>query len=78
LGAGDKLTALGATGAVAGTVEGAVRPDGKVPAKLAGALAGAPVLDARGNIVGVAAGDGYVPVAAAFRALNLGVTLTEN
>ncbi|HLZ67725.1 MAG TPA: hypothetical protein VKQ29_15970 [Aliidongia sp.] len=74
LAVGDKVTSLNASGAVAG----AAGSDGKVPAKLAGAVAGAPVLDAAGNIVGVSEGGGsYLPIAAAFRALSLGVTLTE-
>ena len=71
---GDKVSSLNATGAVAGAAAG----DGRVPAKLTGAVAGAPVLDAAGNIVGVSEGGGsYLPIAAAFRALALGVTLTE-
>ena len=74
LAVGDKVTSLNATGAVAG----AAGSDGRVPAKLAGAVAGAPVLDAAGNVVGVSEGGGsYLPIAAAFRALSLGVTLSE-
>jgi len=74
LAAGDKVTSLGASG----SVSGAPGSDGKVAAKLTGASAGAPVVDAAGNIVGVAEGNGsYLPIAAAFRALTLGVTLTE-
>ena len=74
LAVGDKVSSLNATG----TVAGATGSDGRVPAKLAGSLAGAPVLDAAGNVVGVAEGGGsYLPIAAAFRALTLGVTLTE-
>lgn len=74
LAAGDKVTTLGASGVVAGPVGG----DGKVAAKLAGASAGAPVLDGAGNIVGVAeSGGSYLPIASAFRALTLGVTLSE-
>jgi len=74
LAAGDKVTTLGASG----SVTGAPGSDGKVAAKLAGASAGAPVVDAAGNIVGVAEGNGsYLPIAAAFKALTLGVTLTE-
>lgn len=74
LAAGDKVATLGASGSVAG----AAGSDGKVPAKLAGASAGAPVVDGAGYIVGVAESNGsYLPIAAAFRALSLGVTLTE-
>ena len=74
LAAGDKVTTLGASG----TVSGATGSDGRVPAKLAGAVTGAPVVDGAGNIVGVAEGGGsYLPIAAAFRALTLGVALTE-
>jgi len=74
LAAGDKVTTLGASGSVSGTAGG----DGKVAAKLTGASAGAPVVDGAGNIVGVAeSGGSYLPIAAAFRALTLGVTLTE-
>ena len=74
LAAGDKVTTLGASG----TVAGGSGSDGRVPAKLAGAVAGAPVVDGAGNIVGVAEGGGsYLPIAAAFRALTLGITLTE-
>jgi len=74
LAAGDKVTTLGAGGSVAGPAGS----DGKVAAKLTGASAGAPVVDSAGNIVGVAeSGGSYLPIAAAFRALTLGVTLTE-
>jgi S1-C subfamily serine protease len=74
LAVGDKVTSLNASGAVAG----AAGSDGRVPAKLGGAVAGAPVLDAAGTIVGVSEGGGsYLPIAAAFRALSLGVTLSE-
>jgi len=74
LAAGDKVMTVGASG----SVSGAPGSDGKVAAKLTGASAGAPVVDAAGNIVGVAEGNGsYLPIAAAFKALTLGVTLTE-
>jgi hypothetical protein len=74
LAAGDKVTSLGG----AGTVGGAPGGDGKVAARLASSPAGAPVLDASGNVVGVSEGGGsYLPIAAAFHALSLGVTLTE-
>ncbi|MDB5363533.1 MAG: Trypsin-like peptidase domain [Rhodospirillales bacterium] len=74
LSAGDKVMTLGASG----SVSAAAGSDGKVPAKLTGASAGAPVVDSTGNIVGVAESNGsYLPIAAAFRALTLGVTLTE-
>ena len=74
LAAGDKVTTLGASGSVSGPAGS----DGKVAAKLTGASAGAPVVDSAGNIVGVAeSGGSYLPIAAAFRALTLGVTLTE-
>ncbi|GGF13202.1 hypothetical protein GCM10011611_18640 [Aliidongia dinghuensis] len=74
LAAGDRVTSLNG----AGTVAGAPGADGKVQAKLTGSPAGAPVLDATGNVVGVSEGGGaYLPIAAVFRALTLGVTLTE-
>ena len=71
---GDKVTSLDGVG----TVAGGPRADGRVPAKLGGSPAGAPVMDTAGNVVGVSEGGGsYLPIAAAFRALSLGVTLTE-
>jgi hypothetical protein len=74
LAVGDKVATLGASGSVSGPAGS----DGKVAAKLTGASAGAPVVDSAGNIVGVAeSGGSYLPIAAAFRALTLGVTLTE-
>ena len=74
LAAGDKVTTLGASGSVSGPAGS----DGRVAAKLTGATAGAPVVDSAGNIVGVTeSGGSYLPIAAAFRALTLGVTLTE-
>ncbi|HEV2673068.1 MAG TPA: hypothetical protein VGV37_00920 [Aliidongia sp.] len=74
LAAGDKVTSLNG----GGTVSGAAGGDGKVAARLTGSPAGAPVLDAGGNVVGVSEGGAsYLPIAAAFRALSLGVTLTE-
>jgi serine protease Do len=72
LAVGDKVSSLGASGTVSGVA------GGMVSAKLAGVPAGAPVLDGSGNIAGVAESGGTIlPIAAAFRALSLGVTLTE-
>ena len=74
LAAGDKVMSPSGSG----TVSGAPGADGTVPAKLGGTAPGAPVTDSAGNVVGVAVGNGaYLPIAAAFRALSLGVTLSE-
>jgi S1-C subfamily serine protease len=77
LAAGDKVTSFGAAGPVTGAVAGVAGRDGRLPVKLDGDLPGAAVVDTAGNIVGVSGGGSYLPIAAAFRALTLGVTLTE-
>jgi len=76
---GDMLTTLAPNGtSIDGPISGEARAGGEIPIKFGNTATGAPVVDATGNIVGVAQGDNtYLPIAAAFRALTLGVTLTE-
>ena len=46
--------------------------------KLDGAAIGGPVLDAHGNVIGVLQPDGaWTSIGSAFRALNLGTTLSD-